>query len=83
MRPIEKIRKNVFGATQAEFARIAGVVQATVSRWESGESSPTLEQLELISAEAIARGLDWDSDWFFQPSDGGSREAEASSEIAQ
>lgn len=65
MGPIEHIRRNVFGATQAELASIAGVAQATVSRWEAGEFEPTRAELDRIRSEAMQRGIDWDDGWFF------------------
>lgn len=52
--------------TQAAFAAIAGVTQATVSRWERGEFEPTREQLQRIRDEAIRRGLKWDDRMFFE-----------------
>jgi DNA-binding transcriptional regulator YiaG len=65
MHPIEHIRRNVFGVKQTEFAAIAGVTQATVSRWESREFEPTRLELDRIRVEAVARGLAWDDSWFF------------------
>lgn len=65
MTPIEHIRRNVLKATQTEFAAIAGVKQATVSRWEAGEFKPRQGEMEQIRAEALARGLEWDDRWFF------------------
>jgi len=66
MRAIEHIRKNVFRCTQAEMASIAGVTQASVSRWESGEFEPSLEELRRIRAEAQTRGLDLIDAAFFE-----------------
>lgn len=63
--PIKNIRVNLFGATQAEFALIAGSTQPTVSKWERGELSPNLEEAARIAREAKTRGLDWNSDLFF------------------
>ena len=68
MQAIVHIRKNVFGVTQAEFAEIAGVNQGTISRWESGARTATLEELERIRLEARRRGLDWDDGLFFEQS---------------
>jgi hypothetical protein len=67
MHPIEHIRKRVLGLNQAAFAVIAGVTQATVSRWESGELEPGREELGRIRDEARARGIAWDDRWFFEP----------------
>ena len=37
-----KIRRNELGMTQKDLAERVGVTEATVSRWESGESDPSL-----------------------------------------
>ena len=66
MGPIEHIRKTVLKATQADLGAIAGVTQATVSRWESGEFGPSLDEMTRIRSEAIARGILWDDAWFFE-----------------
>ena len=65
MNPLMHIRKNVLQATQAEMAEIAGVRQATVSRWETGELEPSRDQMAAIRGEALRRGLSWDDGWFF------------------
>lgn len=65
MSVMRNIRRNVFSATQAEMARIAGVGQATVSRWESGEQEPNRDELERIRSAATARGIEWKDEWFF------------------
>ncbi|NEU14632.1 helix-turn-helix domain-containing protein [Methylobacterium sp. BTF04] len=65
MKPLAHIRKNVLDLSQAEFARIAGVSQGTVSRWEKGELSPSLPELLLIRAAAKARSPNWDDCWLF------------------
>lgn len=75
MNAIKHIRKNVFDATQQEFAAIAGVQQSTVSRWERGVAL-TLDEMRRIRQAAFDRGVAWSDDWFFstpQP-----QEAEAS-----
>ncbi|WP_293862338.1 helix-turn-helix domain-containing protein [uncultured Alsobacter sp.] len=65
MSPIKNIRVNLFKLTQPEFARVIGVDQGTVSRWERG-MDPTLGQALKIKEAALARGLEWDSDLLFQ-----------------
>ena len=40
------------GMTSEELAEAAGVHRVTLSRWENGHASPTLEQLRLM-AEAL------------------------------
>lgn len=65
MNQILFLRTTVFRVKQAEFAKLARVGQATVSRWENGESSPTLDNLRTIRAEAARRGIAWDHEWLF------------------
>lgn len=67
MNAIRHIRKTIFKATQAEFAALIGVSQATVSRWESGVS-PSLGEMAAIRTAAVSRGIDWRDSWFFDPS---------------
>lgn len=64
MNPIRHIRREIFKVTQAEFASLAGVTQASVSRWESG-GSPSLEEMQRIRAAASDRDIDWKDEWFF------------------
>lgn len=45
MNIIKRIRTKVLGVTQADFAEAAGVVQTTVSRWESGGREPSRAEL--------------------------------------
>ncbi|WP_226576468.1 helix-turn-helix domain-containing protein [Acuticoccus sediminis] len=72
MNAVTHIRKSIFGATQGEFAAIAQTTQATVSRWESGKLHPGLDELRLIRAAALERGLPWDDGVFFDlPADVG------------
>lgn len=68
MTAIRNIRKTVFKLNQAEFAAIAGVAQATVSRWENGVSL-SLDEMKAIRAAAIQRGIDWDDALFFDEPD--------------
>ncbi|WP_205910743.1 helix-turn-helix domain-containing protein [Rhizobium sp. MHM7A] len=64
MNAMKHIRKNVFRVTQAEFAVVAGVTQATVSRWENGVA-PSLEEMQAIRSAASAREIDWNDALFF------------------
>lgn len=66
MNTIWHIRKNVFGVRQSEFAALAGVQQSTVSRWERGEGSPSLQEMSAIRAAAHDRGHEWNDRWFFE-----------------
>lgn len=65
MNTMRHIRTSVFRVTQAEFGRLAGVGQATVSRWEGGVA-PSLEEMQAIRKAAFERGIDWDDRWFFE-----------------
>lgn len=65
MNAIHHIRTQVFGAKQSEFAEIANVAQATVSRWENGLCAPSLDEMRRIRDEARLRGLEWSDAWFF------------------
>jgi len=67
--PIRVIRKNVLGATQKEFAAIAGVSQASVSRWEDGSLFPDAVEMARIRAFAKESGKVWSDSWFFEPPD--------------
>ncbi|TPJ75804.1 helix-turn-helix transcriptional regulator [Mesorhizobium sp. B2-6-3] len=65
MSAIRHIRLEVFGVTQADFAVLAGVTQATVSRWEAGVA-PSLDDMRAIRGAAIQRGIQWNDAWFFE-----------------
>lgn len=67
MNALKHIRVNVFGLKQQEFAALAGVLQSRVSRWESGEAVPTLEEMHRIRTEARNRKLKakWSDQLFF------------------
>jgi DNA-binding transcriptional regulator YiaG len=65
MNNIRRIRKAVFGVSQAHFAGFAGVTQATVSRWEAGQLVPSLLELTRIREEAKKRGLKLKAEEFF------------------
>jgi DNA-binding XRE family transcriptional regulator len=66
MNTFKHIRTTVFDATQVEMAAIAGVRQATISRWESGECTPSLTALRRIRAEARRRGCNWNDSWLLE-----------------
>jgi predicted transcriptional regulator len=51
MHPIKHLRKEVLKISQSELGDAAGVTQATVSRWESGELEPSLSELRAIAAK--------------------------------
>lgn len=66
MDPIEHVRKNVLEISQTTMAAIAGVTQATVSRWENGELEPGRGELKRIRQAVADRGAQWDDRWFFE-----------------
>lgn len=66
MSVIRSIRTEVFRVSQAEMARIAGVTQPTVSRWEAGLISPNLDEITLIRAAAKQRRLKWRDNFLFE-----------------
>lgn len=66
MSPLQHIRINVFDASQAEMAELAGVTQSAVSKWESGARVPLMTALINIRREARRRDLPWDDSWFFE-----------------
>ncbi len=51
MNAIRNLRENVLKLTQAQLASLTGVSQATVSRWERDELSPSLDELRRIKAK--------------------------------
>lgn len=65
MNALKNIRKNVFKVTQSEFSVVAGVTQATVSRWENGVA-PSLDEMRAIREAAANRGIAWDDSFFFE-----------------
>lgn len=66
MNAIRHIRREIFKVTQAEFAALAGVTQASVSRWETG-TAPSLDDMQSIRRAAADRGIEWQDEWFFEP----------------
>lgn len=63
MSAITKI-KAALSATQVDLARITGRNQATISRWESGEGVPNLEDLRKLRAEFVRRGIAWSDEFW-------------------
>lgn len=64
---IKRLREQHLKIKQADLAKIAGVNQATVSRWERGELEPSLGQVAAIRQHAISIGIAWDDAWIFEP----------------
>ena len=64
MSTMKHIRTKIFGVTQAEFASLAGVAQATVSRWENG-IAPSLDEMKAIRKAAEEGEVPWDDRYFF------------------
>ena len=62
---MKHIRTRVFRVTQAEFAALVGVAQASVSRWENG-AAPSLTEMSSVRAAAKAKGVSWDDSLFFE-----------------
>lgn len=65
MSTLKHIRTAIFEVTQAEFAALAGVTQASVSRWEKGVA-PSLDEMKRIRQAAEDRNLKWDDRFFFE-----------------
>ena len=63
--PLLHIRKSILQVTQTEMANVAGVKQATVSRWETGHLEPSRQEMSAIRDEVRRRGIDWDDRWLF------------------
>jgi transcriptional regulator with XRE-family HTH domain len=55
-RRIREIRG--FDLTQAEFGKMLGVAQATLSKYEKGQAAPTLEFLVRLKAHS-GKSIDW------------------------
>lgn len=66
MSVITAIRR-VLAVKQSELATIVGRNQATISRWEMGLGSPTIDDISKIRAEFIKRGVEWDETLIFPP----------------
>lgn len=66
MSELQFIRTQVLQVSQREMAAIAGVDQATVSRWEQRGFEPTREAMKRIRQEAKQRGIEWNDLWFFE-----------------
>ncbi len=66
MEAMRYIRTDIFKVSQSEFSAIAGVSQATVSRWEKGDLTPGLTEMGRIRHEATQRGIAWEDAVFFE-----------------
>lgn len=66
MTAIERIRTEILGLSQTEFAAIVGTSQPTVSRWEDGSALPDLEQLGRIRAAVKKARRKWRDSWFWE-----------------
>lgn len=66
MNAMAHIRLNVFRVSQYEMAEIAGVSQATVSKWEAGTQVPLTTALKNIRRSAYLRAIPWQDAWFFE-----------------
>jgi transcriptional regulator with XRE-family HTH domain len=55
-RRIREIRG--FDLTQAEFGKMLGIAQTTLSKYEKGQAAPTLEVLVRLKAHS-GRSIDW------------------------
>ena len=66
MQSIRRIREDIFHCNQTEFARIAGVSQGTVSRWQAGLQRPLAPALKRIRDYALTHRIPWDDAWFFE-----------------
>ena len=75
MRALRRIRQEVFELTLAQMAEIAGVSQATLSKWENGIHPADFEAVARIRDEATCRGLTWDDAWLFEDRSLGSADA--------
>lgn len=67
MNTLKRIRVEIFSLNQVEFARVAGVSQSTVSRWESGEIAPGLSSLRRLRKAALEAGAPWDDSLILEP----------------
>lgn len=65
MTPVEYIRTQVFGMTQAALANVLNTTQASISRWESQGYFPPEAQSK-VREMARAKGLGWSDSWFFE-----------------
>ena len=69
MTPIQRIYAGLgFNekSRQSEFAELAGVSQATVSRWLNGEDEPRLERIIRLRERAKKLGYPWCDAWIFE-----------------
>jgi hypothetical protein len=61
------LRTEVFQTTQEVFGGIAGRSSPVVSRWESGDVAPGLDEILRLRAAAIKLGLPWHDPYVLDP----------------
>jgi transcriptional regulator with XRE-family HTH domain len=66
MNSMAHIRKNIFKLTQPQMAAVACVAQSLVSRWETGDRFPDIQDMDRIRKHAHSLGIKWDDSWFFE-----------------
>jgi transcriptional regulator with XRE-family HTH domain len=66
MNSMAHIRKNIFKLTQPQMAAVACVAQSLVSRWETGDRFPDIQDMDRIRKHARSLGIKWDDSWFFE-----------------
>jgi len=65
------IRSQIFGSSLEVMGTIAGTSASTVSRWESGELVPGIEEIKRLRTFAISHGLAWRDSLIFEPDEEG------------
>lgn len=68
--PMRRIRAEIFGLSQTDFAAAIGRDQSTISRWEATDPDkrmvPNRDDMAAIRQLARARGIRWKDAWFFE-----------------
>lgn len=64
--PLRWVRKRLFGVTQDQMAAIGGVSRPRISRYETNDDPPPFDFLRRVRAEALARGVPFSGDFFFE-----------------
>lgn len=69
MTPLKFVRSIVLKISQAEFARLLGVQEAAVSKWETGRvaNPPIISRIRpVVLALVRERRLPWRDEWLFE-----------------